>query len=154
MRTVHDVLDFFERVDIGGLRYSIKNARAIQEWAVKSLNLGFAEGDTAEFNASLAEELVPSSGWYQYREAMAEGATCLVREIGFNEIYTYWYASVVLDREWSVWEHNGVVNRSWHGPVTETPKGYREPTPYDRDTYPEGRRHTFDIPVRHLRPRK
>jgi hypothetical protein len=94
-------------------------------------------------------------GWAPYAETMAPGATATVQKISFNTHYGYWYADIIFDREWSCDTSNSESNviRRWHGPVDETPDRYEPPSAYEQEHYPQGRKHTFSMPVKHLRRR-
>lgn len=142
-----ELLDVLEKLNTQDLKRELTKLRAIKDWALLQA-CGFGVGDKVEILDSL--EIDSSSGWWTYREALAPGAVGTANEIDFNAHYGYWYGSVVLDREWSCGSANDGT-RYWHGPAESTPEGYNPPSKYERETYPDGRRHTFWIPVRHLR---
>jgi hypothetical protein len=148
MSTVDEILDMISGIDTQKLRYEIKNLRAIRDWALQRTGVDFIEGD----RVVIAEDLgiKPDSGWWQYRETLAKGQTGIVKEIGFNEWHSYWYAGFFPDQEWSISSFHG-ERRHWHGPRDATPEGYDPPSDYEAKNYPEGRKHTFSINVVRLR---
>jgi hypothetical protein len=125
--------------------YEIDNMRAIREWALDSLDLGYGPGDKVEFVKAPNTD----NGWSTYREALVVGATATVTEIGFNGHWKYWYADIVLDREWAT--GSGGYGPWWNGPADETPDGMEPPSAYDQEHHPGGRKHTFSMPVKYLR---
>lgn len=132
----------------GDLTHQFQTMAAIRQWCLRQI--GFNVGDKVRITDM---NIDPTSGWWSYRECLAPGAVGEVRSIGFNR-FSFdgkgaWHADVRLDREWSVGEFQG-PKRYWHGPVAETPEGYEQPTPYDQEQHPAGRRHTFSIWVERL----
>lgn len=144
---IDDVLDTLAGINTQDLRWQIKQFRAIRDWAVKQA-CDFDAGDRVEIQPSL--HIASDSGWWHYREALAPGATATVTAIDFNSHYGYWAADIILDREWSVSTFQGET-RYWDGPASETPAGYKPPSNFDQEKYPDGRKHTFAMPVKHLR---
>ena len=144
MSGLDELLALIESTDGNSLKYEIKVLRAIKAWAIKQA-CDFTVGDRVEMTGSL--HLDSLGGWAPYAETMAPGATAVVQRIDFNEYHDYWYADIIFDREWSV----GGGLRHWNGPVAETPEGFEPPTRWNQEAYPEGRKHTFAMPVRHLR---
>ena len=120
--------------------YEIRKLRAIQTWALDHIGVDFAEGDTVEFVKAPNTD----NGWRIYAEALHVGAKAQVRQIDFNCAYGFWFAEIVLEREWSVTDYQGGT-RWWHGPASETPEGMKPP--HD----PEGRKGVFCMPVQYLR---
>jgi len=49
-------------------------------------------------------------GWRSYLEALEDGATGVVDLIAYNEFGKYWYASVMLDKEWIVSEGGKIIH--------------------------------------------
>lgn len=133
--------------DQSKLRCELDTLRAINEWVLNEV-VGFHAGDVVEFVQ------VPNTdnGWKPYREALVVGAVADVKDVGFNRYGGYWYAEIVLRREWTVNDSNGPgsVVRRWYGPVDETPEGMEPPGSYCQEHYPQGRKHSFRMPVRCL----
>lgn len=150
MTTVDEILDTISGIDTQKLRYEIQNLRAIREWALKQTGMDFVEGDRVVIAEDL--DIKPDSGWWHYRETLAKGQTGIVKQIGFNDWHSYWYASFVPDQEWAItsWPTDAVL-RYWHGPREATPEGYNPPSDYEAEHYPEGRKHTFSMNVKRLR---
>ncbi len=100
------------------------------------------------------------NGWKPYREVLIVGAFATVTgDVRYNEHHGYYYAPIRLDREWSVSPHfeyaraqAGEVVRYWNGPAAECPRGeeWREPSQFDQDHYPAGRKHEFWMPTKYL----
>jgi hypothetical protein len=130
---------------VNDLRWEIEKAAAIRAWCLRQVGVG--EGDRVLIRRDLG--IHRASGWWPYREALAEGATGTVVDIDFNPYSDdgrgAWQAQVRLDREWSYSETLG--QRFWHGRADETPQGYEPPSSYERENYPDGRRHVFAIRV-------
>lgn len=133
------------------IAWQMKKAQAIHDWCLR--DLGFAVGDRVRIKDDL--KIAQDSGWDSYRECLAVGALGEVRKIDFNQFSKVgigaWHADIRLDREWSVSGYpvpHGT--RYWHGPVADTPAGYKKPSKYDQEHYPLGDRHLFAILVENL----
>lgn len=130
------------------LRYELTKLRAVRDWALDHVGIDYAVGDHVRIKADW--RLGEGSGWRPYREALTPGAGATVNRIDFNEAHGYWYADIVLDREWSVaLKSDGASpdRRWWHGPAGETPEGMEPPTKSDQERHPQGRKHTFMFPA-------
>lgn len=128
--------------DRGKLRHELDTLRAIKVWVLKEV-IGFEPGDVVE----LVMAPDTDNGWHCYREALAPGAVADVHGVGFGGHHGYWYADIVLRREWTVDERETGVVRHWHGPADETPEGMEPPRAGTREMYPQGRRHSFAVRV-------
>lgn len=144
-----DLLTALTPAGVTALQRELQQLRAIRGWAL-SQACTFAVGDTVAIADGYT---VKPGGWWPYREAITPGARATVLEIDFSTHHGAWYASIRLEREWSVGEYplNRTV-RYWHGPAADTPDGHEPPTAYDQEHYPEGRKHTFMLGVHWLRP--
>ncbi len=136
------VLDVLAGIDQQAIRYEVKKLRAIRDWALSQLNLGYGVGDRVRIVDGWTFDPVKSPGWAAYREVLSPGARATVLEIDFNAVHGYWYADIMLDREWST---SSDGRRWWHGPVEETPEGMDPPSAFDQERYPAGRKHTFAL---------
>lgn len=136
------------------LSYELRKYQAIRKWALAQCGADFTTGDRVRIKDGYAvpERFADGTyhGWWHKRECLAPGALATVREIDFNEYYGYWYATIMLDREWSVNETGDKEWRHWNGPVADTPEGFEPPSAYEQREYPEGRKHTFSFDVKWL----
>lgn len=123
--------------------HEIETLKAIKVWAVGQLGLDYVPGDRVRIVQPPA--ITKDSGWWRYREALAEGRTGLAGEIYFSRVNRMWYVDLSMDRTWSVSEEDGwggrpvKVTRYWNGPADETPEGYRPPSKFDQERHPEGK---------------
>lgn len=146
MKTAKELIEVLGSAELQMIRAEIRNLLDIRAWAVKKA-CNFREGDKVRITGDL--QIVRNSGWWAYRECLAPGAVGVVRHIKFSTTGD-WYAEVLLDREWAVSNVGDEEVRYWHGPVAETPLGFREPSLYDQQNHPEGRKGFFMIPVKRL----
>jgi hypothetical protein len=149
-----DLIEWISALSAGDFRYELTKLRAIRDWAYKQAGIGFGGGDRVRIRDGYAVSRLnrdgSPSGWWHYRECLTGGATGTAAEIDFSPHRENWYASIRLDREWSVSETGGRDIRRWHGPAGSTPAGYEPPSAYDREHYPDGRRHVFCMNVADL----
>lgn len=146
---LQEFLTTLQQMPTSDWKYQLEKFQAITAWAIKQA-CTFSEGDRVVIAKDLNITQEESWGWMPYREALAVGQTGTVQRIDFNTHWGYWYAEVILDREWSVSKHAGEIVRHWRGPVGETPPGYAPPSQYNQEHYPEGKRGIFCIPVKYL----
>lgn len=151
LTTVEALVDHLGRVDFQSILYQARRSQAIREWALSNLGIDYGIGDRVEIVNDFAAQLTLGHGWYGSREALHQGATALVQDIDINPRSMTWYAEIILDREWTTSGEARGSTRFWHGPAAETPAGYEAPTKYDQEHFPEGRKHTFPLPVGRLR---
>ena len=150
------MLEVIKEVGSSGAEYEIKKLEAIRAWALENCGVDFAEGDTVCIKDGYAvlEHFSDGhpNGWWPNRECLIPGATALVKSIDFNSYWRYWYADIVLDREWSV--HPSLrgegERRYWRGSALDTPEGMDPPSKYDQEHHPEGTKHTFAFDVKWL----
>lgn len=145
-----EVLDTLRKINYSDLDYEIRKLEGIREWAMAQLGIDYAVGDRVRIKDGYEVERYLSNGdqngWWIYRECLVGGALATVREIDYNLPHRYWYATIQLDREWSVHDDTRTPTvRYWNGPVDETPEGYKPPSDYDIKHHPEGRRGTFSF---------
>lgn len=124
-------LSTLKGVDLAAMDRQIHQLLAIKAWAIKSLRLGYEEGDRVQIISwEAANAASKGSGWYPYREALAIGQEGRVEEISFNAHRNKWQAMVALDRCWGVGEKLGTggleTYRYWYGPADETPDGFEQ----------------------------
>lgn len=141
-----DVLNTIANVDTGNIRYEIETLYKIKEWALQHLGVDYRSGDRVK----IVQPIPTDNGWHGAREALHVGARGVVREISFNGAWSYWQALFVPDRDWTVSEWGSGVRRYWHGPAIETPDGFEQPSKYDQEHHPEGKRHSFAFRVEWL----
>lgn len=150
IETLLEQVDSWSRQD---LKYELKKYKAIKDWAFKKAGINYGVGDTVRIKDGyrVTEKLSDghANGWWPSRECLVPGALATVTEIDFNAAHNYWYADIVLDREWSVGTGKD-PDRYWHGPADDTPKGMKPPSQFDIDKYPNGRKHTFSFSAGHL----
>jgi len=127
------------------VRWEVQKLHAIKDWALARLGINYKIGDRVSIKAGYE---VPqhfadgtAHGWWPYHECLVPGATAIVKDIDFNAVHGYWYADIVLDREFA-W-NDYLKAHNWHGPIGETPEGMIPPSTYDQEHHSEGRRHTF-----------
>lgn len=146
-----ELLAFLKGFDRQKLDYEYRKFQAIREWAFEQIGIDYAEGDRVRIKQGYKLKQFFSdgtpNGWWPYREALAPGATATVNKIDFNASHRYWYAEIVLDREWAV-DERGAIH--WHRPAKDTPEGMEPPPKYDQEHYPEGRKHTFSFEAKWL----
>lgn len=143
-KSLQEWLEAMPQLD--AINYELRKGSAIRAWALDHIGVNFDVGDKVVLSGLRIKD---GSGWSSYREAMADGSTATVTAIDFNAAHNYWYADIVLDREWAT-SSDGKYGPFWHGPVAETPEGMDPPSPFDQDRYPNGRKHTFSMPVEYL----
>jgi hypothetical protein len=114
------------------IHYQIAKHRGIKAWALRRLGVDYAIGDRVYLESDHFTN--PDDARHSYRECAQQGATARVVEIDYNLPHDYWYAGIVLDREWSI--IGGL--RHWHGPIRETPDGMIPP-----EEESDGARHVF-----------
>ncbi len=142
IKTFTEALDVLAAIDTQSIRYEVRKLAAIRAWAMRQLGVDYEVGDRVEFTTAPRTD----NGWHAYRECLVVGATAVVTGIDFNEPHDYWFADIVLDREWSVGSPfpDGRVTRWWNGPPGELPDGF-EQARLGRE-----RKHTFAMPVEYL----
>jgi hypothetical protein len=137
--------------------YEIRKLQAVYEWALDRCGVDFTVGDRVRIKEGyVVKERFSDghpNGWWPLRECLVPGATAQVRAIDFNGAHHYWYADIVLDREWSVHaprSRDGKEVRYWAGRAEDTPEGMTPPSTYDQEHHPDGRRHLFSFDVEWL----
>jgi hypothetical protein len=154
MSGLDDLIERIGALSAGDLRCELSKLRAIRDWAYEQAGIGFKEGDRVRIRDGYAVSRLNRdgsfNGWWAYRECLAGGALATAVTIDFSSWSRAWYADVRLMREWSVSEMSGRDVRYWHGPASDTPDGYKPPSPFDQEHYPEGLRHTFGMRVTNL----
>lgn len=147
LRTIDEVCEALNSIDQSSLRWQVKKAHAIKEWALRQLGIEYVVGDQVQ----IVWQVPTQNGWHAYREALAEGATGTVVDIDFNpysdEGRGAWHVDVALDRAWQVVESGGEVKRYWKGRADKTPDGYEPPSKFDQETYPNGKTKIFSLRV-------
>lgn len=150
IKSFDDLMGVLKSLSRTDLRYEVEKVQAIRQWALDQIGVDYAVGDKVRIKDGYRMRQHFSdgdrNGWWQYRECLVPGATATVTGVDFNAFHRYWYASIVLDREWSVGDNPDTCRydvRHWHGPVGDTPDGMERPSTFDQKNYPEGRRHTF-----------
>lgn len=153
--TAEDLFAAIKSFDINALRYEITKLEKIREWALTQIGVDYEVGDRVVIAEpyTVKQRLSDGhpNGWWPYRECLVAGVKATVHAIDFNGVLGYWYADIVLDREWSVHEDGDRVTRYWNGPVADTPEGMTPPSPYNQEHYPEGRRHRWSFEAALLR---
>lgn len=148
--TAAKVEEFFSHVEAlstQDVKWELKKLRAIRDWALQRTGIDYQIGDTV----GIVRVLNTDNGWAPYRDALAPGASATVTDIDFNTYTESWYADIILDREWSVSDYPPPDGKTyWHGKAIDTPEGYEPPSKYDQERHPEGRRHSFSVPVAFL----
>ena len=124
-------LSTLKGVDLAAMSRQIHQLLAIKAWAIKSLRLGYEEGDRVQIISwEAANAASKGSGWYPYREALAIGQQGRVDEIYFSEAHYQWRVLVALDHCWGVGEKLGTggleTYRYWYGPESERPEGFEQ----------------------------
>lgn len=152
IKTAEEALEMLASIDTQTIQSELEKLRAIREWAVRQ---AWAWGPIYEGTRVALYRVPTNNGWAPFAEALADGALATVKSVDFNRFSAggrgLWHADVVLDREWSYSDFNGGT-RWWHGPADETPDGYVRPSDYDIARCPDGRKHTFSIPLKYLEP--
>jgi hypothetical protein len=149
-----DLIAWLDKLNIQDLQYELKKLRALREWALGQAGIDYEEGSKVRVDD---DYVVPSrnsdgspNGWWHYRECLEGGALGTVVRIDFSPHQMAWYADFRPDREWSVDQMGGETVRYWHGPAADTPEGYKPPTSFDQEHYPDGRKHTFSMRAENL----
>lgn len=146
--SLDDLLDALENIDGGSIRSEIRNLRAVKWWALERAGIDYGVDDRVMIRNGFRVDLKKSPGWVGYEEALCAGALAVVRTIEFDVARKLWYVTIRLDREWVVTpplhEESG-VKRWWHGSYESTPVDYEPPSDFERERYPEGRKHTFAL---------
>lgn len=127
----------------------MKRLQALRVWAFEQAGIDYEEGDKVRvrdgYAVSSKNRDGTPNGWWHYRECLTGGAVGTAVRIDFSPHHMAWYADFRPDREWSVSEVSGEVVRRWHGPVADTPEGYRPPSDFDQEHYPAGLKHVFSM---------
>jgi hypothetical protein len=152
IKSLDDVMGVLGALADADIRYEIEKLRAIRRWAFDQIGIDYAVGDRVRIKKGYQPRQHFADGqrhgWWPYRECLVAGATATVTKIDFNASHGYWYADIVLDREWSVGDNPDTCRfdvRHWHGPADDTPDGMEPPSKFDQEHYPEGRKHTFSF---------
>jgi len=144
---VTDIAEFLawakQMPSLQDLDYEMRKLTGIKEWAIRTLT-DLEVGDTAVIHGLTIDR---DSGWWIYREALADGARCTVIDIDYNLPHAYWGAHVRLEREWAVGDED---KRWWHGTADTTPEGFTPPSTYDQKRSPGGTRGMFFLPLTKL----
>jgi hypothetical protein len=150
-----ELIAWLDKIDIQDLRRELEKLQALRTWALERAGIDYAEGDEvrirSDYIVSSKNRDGSPNGWWHYRECLAGGALGTVTRVDFSPYQMAWYAGFRPAREWSLSEMGGEIVRHWHGPVADTPEGYRPPSQFDQDRYPEGRKHTFCMRAEDLR---
>jgi hypothetical protein len=120
------LLDTLSNLNSQDIRLEVKRLRAIEQWAIKSLNLDYTVGDAVK----VIDYIPCMGGWDGYQECLAIGTTGTVLSIDFSEYHQSWHALYAPDRIWTARKHwrTGEVQRLWRWPGTDAPEGM-EPYP-------------------------
>lgn len=159
MSKISDLSDLIESIRAQAsawphLRGELDYLRSVHDWAVRSLALGFKEGEQVRIRPGFAIDREKQRGWWHFREALAPGATAVVQRIRYAPHSRRWIAEIVLDREWEVSEFSdgSPTVRYWRGPAVDTPPGYRKPSAFDQEKYPDGKRSRFALLADEVEP--
>lgn len=141
MSALTKVLEHLTSLDVQSLKSEVEDMRAIREWALASLGLGYQTGDRVQIVSPMPSQT--GGGWACYSEALSVGQTGVAGGISFNRFASGWYVLVGMDRSWSTHDRSRSVLRFWNGPADECPEGYELPSGYP----PEGKVKNFSMPV-------
>ena len=102
--------------DSSSFKWEVEKLYAVREWALEQQPVKV--GDHVRIRETVCFDKPQHSngstnGWYPYRDALAIGATAVVKDVAFSPHHKGWYADVVLDSEWGVsldgkrrWDHS------------------------------------------------
>lgn len=76
----------------GNGEFHLRTIMAMAQWAVSQQP--FQKDDMVFLDKRRVRAIKESSGWYRYRETMAEDGPFRVTNIGYNLPHTHWYADV------------------------------------------------------------
>ena len=142
-----DLIGWLSQLNTQEMDWELRKLTALREWALEQAGIDYAEGDAVvlapDFRVDQRNPDGTANGWWSYRECLAPGAKGTAVRIDFSPRYKRWAVDFRPDREWSVGQVHGQPARWWHGPAADTPSGYEEPSSFDRENYPAGRRHVF-----------
>jgi hypothetical protein len=152
---LRDLLAWMGNLNTQDFQWQLKKLNAMRSWAMEKAGIDFEVGDAVVIAPGFVVRSRNAdnspNGWWGYRECLNEGATGVAHDIDFSPHINTWVVDFKLDREWSISEFAGDTSRYWHGMVGDTPPGYRPPSSYDQEHYPEGRRHIFSMRASDLR---